>query len=269
MPTLTNVSINPRSWRRTGQTALAVSGLVLAGGLLPGCFGYSTVNTPAGVGGVRNPNASPITDAIQASLAFVITRYPPNRPNVSGQITSEPIAVSFPARTRRDVANQTLRRIAPNLQPLTPENESLPTYLIGEIQIVGDTAKVDVFAPVQNLGTPTATGTVYQSLRITLRGGFSPWRVTAHYPYALGTLTPPAPNYFPAWAGLDGVATPDRDVAVAPPIAPPKSTPAPEPTPTPPPAPLADPKPTDAPAAAAEPGPAGDPQVQTIRVVPR
>lgn len=166
--------------------------------VLGGCLSHKTIEPIEGASPLAdNPNDAPVPEALATGLGWVVTRYPPFGETFLGRGPEQPFAINFPVGVRRDVANRICRLTSKNAQPLSEENQNLPTYHIGRLWIRGDLATVDIFAPVAQYtpassATGASAGTVYQMITMKLRTrGLEPYYVQSHNVFPIGSFPTP------------------------------------------------------------------------------
>ncbi|MGQ0629097.1 MAG: hypothetical protein ACT4PL_13490 [Phycisphaerales bacterium] len=185
-----------RSSARAGFSVLLSMGL-LSG--LGGCLAHHSVEPIEGATPVSdNPNNPPIPEAIATAVKWVVDRYPPNGEAFLGRITEQPFTINLPVGTRGDVANRICALVAKSASPVMEGNHDLPCYHIGRVWVRGDTATVDIFAPVAAYTPPTSaaeTGrtVVDQCVTIVLRTRtLEPYYVQSHRVWPIGSFPTPA-----------------------------------------------------------------------------
>ena len=187
-----------RSVIRAGGLAALAGGLVLAAGVMPGCFGYRTVrqdpHMEVGAGGMDGVNAPTVTDVTVAAAAWVLNEHPVP-PEAGGAAL-----VNLAEGTRYDIALATIRRIdsrtGTSVARVTRERlrEGTPVYHIGRVWQRGGNAKVDVIRPVFELGTDPNGRYSTQAITVELEGGLGTWRIVRHRGWAVDAVAVPAPN---------------------------------------------------------------------------
>lgn len=197
-PTMAQVTHDARSFARTRRGVAAL--LVLAGAaslaVLPGCVGYNDIEPIDGGHGFVDPNSPPVPTAMATALRWVVDRYPPTTEGFTGFTTEAPLAVSFPLRTRREIGDLVFTQAQiKNATFLTPATESLPIYRIGRVYVRGDEATVDIHRPVPTLARDKSGTPYYQTITVNMRAGLSPWRVTSHRVWPVGSIDLPLVNY--------------------------------------------------------------------------
>ncbi len=186
-------------------------------GALPACVGYNNIEPIEGASGFTDPNSPPVPTAMSTALRWVVDRYPPTDEGFTGTTTEAPLAVSFPLRTRPEIAGLVLSQSEiPNAQALTQATESWPVYRIGRVWVRGDMATVDVFRPVPRLAKDVDGKPYYQCVTVNLRSGLSPWRIVSHRVWSVGSVDVPLANYMNA--GGSGVV-PEAAAAASEPAA--------------------------------------------------
>lgn len=177
-----------RSYYRSCLFALS---LALGAGSLTACSGYGRydpVDRTADIDSLPDPNQPNIQRVYTAALKFVISRY-----RQGGE--EQPIAINLPPGTRQSNYYTVASQVGPNVQPLTQEianTNSMPIYHVGEIQLRGNNADVDIYRPTTELGPDPKTGKpVYVTVRVKLEGGLKPWRPLIGRSYPPGMLQPP------------------------------------------------------------------------------
>jgi hypothetical protein len=174
--------------RRSAAALVAAVGMAV----LAGCVSYAHHTSAAAPVGYTNPNTPAIEEVMMAGLQWTATRYPPG--SYPGDEAAM-MAVNLPEGVRGRVYERVAGAV-PGAEPLTPENSHLPIYHVGTFRIRGDRAQVNVFRPVTAVG-PTPTGeTVYQEIRLDMRGGLGPWRVVASREWTPGSGDLPPLNYY-------------------------------------------------------------------------
>lgn len=208
----------------------ALVGAALLFGAMGGCVGYNVYPPEQGTGGFTDPSSPPMYQIMTESLKWAVKKYPPGgqMPPTSSDVpisaseaeaaaatprgSDEParVAISLFSSMRPDVYRFAVKEIGQGAAPLTPENENLPRYMVSRVWVMGDEAKVDVFRPVEGLGTGGGAP-LYQPITVNLRGGMKFWRVTSYRVWSIGTFSPPGPEYV-----SDSVAPPAIYEAPAP-----------------------------------------------------
>lgn len=182
-------------------SAIALTGAIGAGMLLgaAGCVSYAHPSTGERTIAYTNPNTPAVEEIMMAGLRWTVNRYPPPVPPTEAD--EQPPDVLMAVNVGAPVRGRVYQRIAasvPGAAPLTPETSHLPIYHIGQYRIRGDQAQLIVYRPVTTLG-PKATGeTVYQEIRLDLRGGLRPWHVHTWREWTPGSAETPTLNYFVA-----------------------------------------------------------------------
>jgi hypothetical protein len=176
--------------KRRIAAALAAIG---AAGLATGCVSHAHYPPVDRTLAYSSPNTPAVEDVMLVGLRWIATRYPP----ADESQAAPTMAVNLPEGVRGKVYQRVARAI-PGAEPLTPENSHLPIFHVGHIRIRGDHAQVNIFRPISAVG-PMMTGeTVYQEVRLDLRGGLSPWRVVSWREWTPGSGDLPPLNYFAA-----------------------------------------------------------------------
>ncbi len=221
---------------RNVVNAALISTALLAGAM-SGCVGYNVYPPEQGTGGFTDPSSPPMYQIMTEALTWAVKKYPPGSqlPPTASDVPipaseaeavaaisgtdGEParVAISLFSSMRPDVYKFAVKEIGQGAVPLTPETEHLPRYMVSRVWVMGDGAKVDVFRPVEGMGSDNGVA-LYQPITVNLRGGMKFWRVTSYRVWSIGTFGAPAPEYLP---GSVPVAAPE---------------PAPEPVPEPVPA---------------------------------
>lgn len=178
--------------------------LALAAALLPGCVGYHVYPPEEGLRGISNPNSSPIPELATEALRWTVTRYPPTggyewtRTPADLPGPEAKFVINLPTGFNALIYRAIARNVSPNALPMEPGLESLPTFHVARIYVMGDDAKVDVIRPVPGLpGNAPDAGPITQGITLRLRGGVEPWRVTSHTTWTPGALAVPPINYVP------------------------------------------------------------------------
>ncbi len=169
---------------RTARGGLV--GGVLALGLalcVGGCVGYASYPNADG-SLTRTTTSSRNTTAVMREALRWVTARDKDRPGH--------FAINLPPGT----GDEAYREIAASVggEPLSDATMELPRYSVGRVWVRAGEAKVDVTRPVMALGPMADGGYVTQTLTVELEGGFTPWRVVRHRPWALGAIGEPAPN---------------------------------------------------------------------------
>jgi hypothetical protein len=179
--------------RRSAAALLGAVGLAV----LAGCVNYA--NHPALPRTMANtsPNLPAVEQVMMAGLEWAAMRYPPPAPAMveEDEAPSPQMVINLPEGVRGRVYER-VAAVVPGAAPLTPEHSHLPIYHIGAIRIRGDRAQVNVFRPIPDVGyTPTGE-TVYQEVRVELRGGLRPWHVVSWREWTPGSGDVPELNYY-------------------------------------------------------------------------
>lgn len=179
-----------------GAAAAGMLGLGVAGvaGLAGGCAGYASYPNADG-SLTRTTTSSRNTRAVmRESLAWVINRD-----------TQRParFAVNLPPSTGEEAYREIAAAVGG--EPLNESNADLPRYSVGRVWVRAGEAKVDVTRPVMALGTTADGRYATQTLTVELEGGFTPWRVVRHRPWALGAIGEPPANPI-GWSSNQAVA---------------------------------------------------------------
>lgn len=183
--------------------AAALATLLLGAGVsfaaASGCVGYANYPAIGGDVAANDPNAPPMTDLILQSLDWIDRRYEPR----------DPYAVNLPEGMLRKRVFQILERHGNQLtRPLTPETDDLPIYHISRIWVRGNRAEVDIHRPIESLSDQGASA--YQTITLTLRGGFRPWDVVSSRTHVIGAVPPPELHYIPEEDKPEPVEAPDE-----------------------------------------------------------
>jgi hypothetical protein len=170
--------------------------MVMACGLV-GCVSYANYPPVAKDTAVHNVNAPAMEEVMMAGLRWVAQKYPPSPSSLTGQPSpmANDVAVNLPGGVKPKV----YRRVAaavPGGQPLTEENQHLPTYHLSSIRIRGDQANVWILRPVTGLGASPRGGPVYQEIKLWLRGGLAPWHVVSSLEMSPGAVDAPALAFY-------------------------------------------------------------------------
>ncbi|MBX3358644.1 MAG: hypothetical protein KF745_09470 [Phycisphaeraceae bacterium] len=229
---------------------IALPVLALAA-LLSGCVGYTSAPATREESVFADPNAPATRDVATKALRWTAYRYPPEGGDgrtqgwdqkqsdlkASGEKLPPRFAINLPPTTRPETYRRVVEDVGLGAVMLTPETQGLPTYYLGRVYILGDQASVDVIRPVAEFSNPEKV--TYQAITVRLRGGLKPWTVISNTPWTLGSVTPPAPNFY--------VPEPEPTLQYASPAST-EEPPAPEAVPEemgePAPTPVADPTPT-------------------------
>jgi hypothetical protein len=165
---------------------------------LAGCVGWA--NYPPETGQTRfiDPNDRAMSTIISTSLGWAARKFPAHgRDPATSEARPGPFTVNLPAAVRTNVHDRILERIGHGVLPLTPETANLPTYHVLSMRVRGDEGQVNILRPVPEFGQAPAGGAIYQEVRIMLRGGVLPWRVTGFREWSPGSVVQvPAPNYY-------------------------------------------------------------------------
>lgn len=187
-------------------TLLAACGAAGIATVLTGCVGYSTYPAIQGAGGGKNPNVGDVFDNVAFSYKWMMRNYPPGTSSSpteeisvptdkAGAATAGTVAISFLPGMRRESCLRVMEIIGPGAVALTPETESLPTYRISTLDVLGDSARVTVHRPV---GSDSAGNPIYQAVTLRLRGGMNRWHVVSHRVWGVNTVQPPQAVYLPS-----------------------------------------------------------------------
>ncbi len=174
---------------------LAIVGLI--GSMGGGCVGYTTYSlNPQDAKVLRTPNSLGVQDVVITSARWILDRYPPSgKPNPlrdpRESPTSETFALNLPYGLSEESTRVILKNLEPGAQPMLEENASLPIYHISYIRIRGDEADVHAFRPIYSIGPKPTGETLYQEMRLKLRGGMRQWRVVYGLNWTPGTGQPP------------------------------------------------------------------------------
>lgn len=179
---------------RCNFTRLFAVTLVLAAGTLVGCTGYGRYepgSRTADIDSLPDPNQPNIQRVYTAALQYVISRY-----RQGGE--DQPIAINLPPGTRQSNYFTVASQVGKNVHPLTEEianTNGMPIYHVGEIQLRGKNADVDIYRPTTEIAPDPKTGKpVYVAVRVKLEGGFQPWRALIGRSYPPGMLE--SPQYY-------------------------------------------------------------------------
>lgn len=204
----------PRSIARTLVVVAGVGGLALG---LSGCTG--TTNNP-GIDGSRltfeDPNEFRTVAALIVATRFVGTRYVPGQvpqfetaapEEVAESRVPYPMIVSAPAGLRRVYYERLCREVGSEVAPVTAEiAEAIasgtlppdrPVFYIGRVWIREQSAQVDVYRPMPELGAGADGRVVYQMVTVRLTGGLQPWRAIHGRAWAPGAFPAPEPYVIP------------------------------------------------------------------------
>lgn len=180
------------------RRSAAALGAMVGVAMLAGCVNYASYPPTPGSVAITNPNTPAIEEVMMAGLRWTAMRYPPPTTVAEADESSRPLmAVNLPPGVRGKVYER-VANVVPGAEPLSPENSHLPIYHVGAIRIRGDTAQVNIFRPVTDLGVKPTGETVYQEIRLDLRGGLAPWRVVSWREWTPGSGDVPNLNYFAA-----------------------------------------------------------------------
>lgn len=169
---------------RVASVILSVCPLLL----LTGCVGYTTyppADWQTASGDISGP---PADELMTESLRHVIDRYPP------GGVGT--IAINLPEGVHDRAYGVIARRVGPDVVPMAPGLESMPTYHVTRIWVRGTRAEVDVLRPVGELGPSPSGEPIIQAVTVQLEGGLSRWRVMRVRPWVIGSEAVPEPHYF-------------------------------------------------------------------------
>jgi hypothetical protein len=188
----------------------------LLAGAMNGCVGYNVYPPELGTSGFTNPNSAPMYQIMTEALTWAVKKYPPgsqlpptasdvpipaSEAEAAAAISGtgvEParVAISLFSTMSSEVYRYAVKEIGQGAVPLTPQSEHLPRYMVSRVWVLGDEAKVDVFRPVEGMGTDNGVA-MYQPITVNLRGGMKFWRVTSYRVWSIGTFAAPAPEYLP------------------------------------------------------------------------
>ena len=169
---------------------IAISPLLL----LPGCVGWKTYPptiAPKQASAVPSDaiNQRPLNELMIVALKYVAGRYP------AAGTDSPAFAINCPEGTSRRTYDFVARNVSDYAQPVTPENQHLPTYHVKRVSVRGNEAKVEVLRPAVEYGADAEGMPIYQGMTLTIRGGLQPWRVTHRRTWSPGTLKVPSLHY--------------------------------------------------------------------------
>lgn len=160
--------------------------------LLTGCVGYNTWPPQEGVAGVSDPNVRPNDQVILASLRYVVERYPAD---------SDRYAINMPRGMNENLYRWVVDRVGEGAEPLTEDNEWLPTYHVKQIKVRGREAEVMILRPVTEAGVGPDGDLAYQPITVSLRGRLaSGWRIVNRREWIVGLEEVPEPYY---WTGSE------------------------------------------------------------------
>lgn len=180
--------------RRNAAILALVGGATLLG--TTGCVNYASYPAAPGSIAIRNPNTPAVEEVMMAGLRWTANRYPPAAlPSELDEQSGPRMVINLPPGVR-GLVYERVANVIPGAEPLSPENSHLPIYHVASIRIRGDQAQLDVFRPVQSVGLKPTGETVYQEIRIDLKGGLQPWRVVNWREWTPGSGETPALNYF-------------------------------------------------------------------------
>lgn len=185
---------------------MAAAGMVLGLAVgLGGCVGWSSWPPEPGASKrISDPNELHMTDVMVTGFNWVVRKYPPTaRPGEPAPAKS--LTVNLPPDLRPLIHKRTVGRID-GAVPLTPATENLPTYHLVSVRVRGDEAQVNIMRPVNEVEAAPSGETVYQEIRLSLRGGVKYWEVTGHREW---TPVPASPelHYFDEAAAARAEAT--------------------------------------------------------------
>ncbi len=170
---------------------------------LGGCVGYGTYEPAKNEARdmVEWPYDPASDEVMIAALAYVIDNFPPGTPATAPQVGkfaiergSEPVAVSLmPGVTAENYA-RIVAKSDPYAKPYSPQTIDLPRYSVGQIEMRGLAASVDVHRPLPD----TVDGfTQYQCLELSMKWDGGAWIVRDYRVWAPGVVTLPRPTYIP------------------------------------------------------------------------
>ena len=185
-----------KSGLKTGvKTGLTAAGLAAAAAGLSACVSYASYPPVPKNTAINNPNTPAMEEVMMAGLKWVTAKYPIT-PYQAGQPSTDRFAISLPPDVKPKVYERVVNAVGGGAEPLTPENESLPIYLVSSIRVRGDQANLWVFRPVLGLGEGPGGKPIYQEVKIWLNGGLTPWHVVSAIDMSPGSGEVPALTYY-------------------------------------------------------------------------
>lgn len=161
------------AWMSVGLMVVVAAGLA-------GCVSYASYPAVPKNTAINDPNTPAMEEVMMAGLRWIAAKYPPRASSPTGEALgpAPDVAVNLPKGVKPNV----YRRVAaavPGGQPLTQQNQNLPTYHVTEIRVRGDQANIWILRPSFDLGAAPSGGVVYQEVKLWLRGGLQPWHVVS------------------------------------------------------------------------------------------
>src|SRR5262249_46310191 len=117
----------------------------------------------------HNGNAPAMEEGMMTGLRWGGQKEPPSPPSLTGppRPMANDVAVNLPAGVKPKVYRR-VAAVVPGGQPLTEENQNLPTYHVSSIRIRGDQANIWILRPVTGLGPSPRGGPIYQEIKLWL-----------------------------------------------------------------------------------------------------
>lgn len=182
---------------------------------LGGCVGYTAAPKEPNTSIFTDPNAPATRDVAAKAMRWAVYRYPPE--GGDGRLTgwdtdastwegAPRFVINVPAGTRYEVYERLVRDVGKGAAMVTLNTDTLPTYHLGRVYVMGDMASVDIIRPVAEMGRGPDQLPVYQGMTIQLRGGLKPWQYVSHKTWSMGSMPALTLNYAPDNA--NGVTAP-------------------------------------------------------------
>jgi hypothetical protein len=194
-----------------------LAGLVALPAAMSGCT--STTNYPE-IEGTKltfeDPNEWRTVSAMIVAVRYVGNRYEPGRlpeyntidPSEIAESTVDyPFILNVPPGLRKVYYDRLCREVGSNARPVTPDvaetlanqqTTDVPLIHIGRVWIREQSAQVDVYRPMPELGLGADGQQVYQMITVRLSGGVRPWRAIHARAWAPGAFPTPPLYVIPA-----------------------------------------------------------------------
>lgn len=210
---------NRSSARLAGALGLSLIAATLAGlaSGLAGCT--STTNYPE-IEGTKltfeDPNEWRTVAAMIVAVRYVGNRYEPGRlpeyntidpSEVAESTVDYPFILNVPPGLRREYYDRLCREVGSNVSPVTPDVAEIvankqptdaPLVHIGRVWIREQSAQVDIYRPMPELGLDKDGNQIYQMITVRLTGGVRPWRAIHARAWAPGAFPVPPLYVIPA-----------------------------------------------------------------------
>jgi len=193
----------------------AVTLLASAAGL-SGCTKQYTnyPEVPSARGLSEDPNSPGAELAIIASVQYVVRRYFPGSQHdddsttqgVARAAVDDAFILNLPRGMRKSFYERIVRRVGPNVLPMTPEaleQSGLPVFHVTRVWMRLHDAQVDIMRPMLELPPGLDGQPIYQTVTCRLEGRFMQWRVVHARAWTPGLDPVPEPFFLPEIERVD------------------------------------------------------------------